>query len=145
MKREMNLNQPIWDGDRSNPKVGIAHFRLLNKKEEVAKGNAKIRIFINFKETDHKSPVGWKLLYPFPFDMKCTEVAKYPTMVLNDFRRTVVHVVPLAHMEEVKHYRSGSPRGRTMPQEEFRKLTEMALAIKKLENEEKMNANRTEN
>jgi hypothetical protein len=145
--REVHIGSPIWDGLRENPIVGIASFRLLNTKGQTHKGN--IRVWIDYKETDTKSPLGWKLLYPFPFDMKCSDIVdNYPTQVLNDFRRTLLYLVPLSHMKENKNYRSGSKKGRTMPQSDFRELANRAnlsgnesalmssLAIKK-ENEMK--------
>ncbi len=134
-KREVHINSPVWDGDRTNPLVGIARWRILDKVGNVAKGN--IRVWIDYKETDTLSPNGWKLMYPYPFDMKCSEVVNYPRQVLNDRNRTVLHIIPISDLKEVHNYRSGSPRGRTMPQEEFAKIRAFAEAVKNEENHAK--------
>jgi hypothetical protein len=127
-KREVHISSPIWDGLRTNPMVGIARWRITNESGDTVKGN--IRIWIDYKETDTLSPNGWKLMYPYPFDIKCSEVVKYPKQVLNDRNRTVLHIIPISDLKEVRNYRSGSPRGRTMPQEEFAKIKAFAEAIK---------------
>jgi hypothetical protein len=130
-KREVHIQSPIWNGTRTVCYVGIARWRVTNDSGDACKGN--IRIWIDYKETDTLSPNGWKLMYPYPFDIKCSEIVKYPRQVLNDRNRTILHIIPISDLKEVRNYRSGSPRGRTMPQEEFAKIRAFAEAVKKEE------------
>lgn len=123
--KEVHINSPIWDGLRTNPLVGIAHRRLLNKTGQISKGD--IRIWIDYKERDHEG--NFKMLYPYPFQMSCKQVTSYPTQVLNDRNRTVLHIVPISALRLVKKYRSGSPRGRTMPQSEFSQIKQSAIKV----------------
>ena len=125
--RELHLREPLWLGDRSNPFVGIARHRVMQNGIP-AKG--KIRIWIDYKETDQENPRGWKLVYPYPFDILCSEVVKYSTQVLNDYHHTVLYLVPIKDLTENKHYRSGSPSGRTMPQSDFQSAIAASNAVK---------------
>ena len=127
--QEVHIKEPGWYGDRSRMYVGIARFRILDKCGVVRRG--KIRIWIDYKVNDPTSPTGWKLAYPYPFDIKCTEVINYQTQVLYDYKHTILHIIPMADLKEVKNYRSGSPRGRTMPQEEFKKIMAFTEAVKR--------------
>ncbi len=121
--RELHLRQPLWLGDRSNPMCGIARHRVLDKQGNPAKG--KIRIWIDYKETDQGNPRGWKLVYPYPFDIECSEVVKYKDMVLNDFNHTVLYIVPLKDMVEYK-----TRRKRTMPQSDFNSIMMASNAVR---------------
>jgi hypothetical protein len=126
-KREVHINSPVWNGDRSQVFVGIAKRRVLDKKGSPARGN--IRVWIDYEERDTASSRGWKLIYPFPFDIKCSDVLKYREQVLNDYNHTVLHIVPISGLHLVKNYRSGSERGRTMPQSDFYKLKQDTVQV----------------
>ena len=121
--RELHLRQPVWYGDRSNPACGIARHRVIDKNGSPAKG--KIRVWIDYKEADQGNPRGWKLVYPYPFDMECSEVVKYAKQVLNDYNHTVLYLVPLKDMVEYK-----TRRKRTMPQSDFNSIMMASNAVK---------------
>ena len=126
---EFHLRQPVWYGDRSDPCVGIARFRVTKEKfnpiidkyvRVPLKGNFKL--YIDYQERDAEGH--FKLVYPHPFVMPCVEIVKYPLMVLQDFYHTPVHIVPLSAMREHKERRK-----RMMPQDEFAQIREHALSI----------------
>ena len=120
--RELHLREPLWLGDRSNPFVGIARHRVMQNGIP-AKG--KIRIWIDYKETDQGNPRGWKLVYPYPFDILCSDVVKYSTQVLNDYLHTVLYLVPIKDLIEFK-----TRRKRTMPQSDFQSAIMASNAVK---------------
>ncbi len=122
--KELHLRSPIWYGDRSNPMVGIARHRVLDKNGNPSKG--KIRIWIDYKEHDETKPSGYKLVYVYPFQIECAEALKYPIQYLNDWNHTALHIIPLSKLTEVK-----TRRKRTMSQDEFRKITELARMLPK--------------
>jgi hypothetical protein len=126
---ELHLRQPIWYGDRSNPCIGIARWRVTKLKfnrisEQYVrvpqKGNFKL--YIDYQKKDAEGNL--RLAYPNPFVMPCVDVIKYPIMVLQDFRHTPVHLVPLSAMREVKERRK-----RMMPQDQFAQIREQAIQI----------------
>ena len=126
---EFHLRQPVWYGDRSDPCVGIARFRVTKEKfnrvidkyvRVPLKGNFKL--YIDYQEKDGEG--NFRLVYPHPFVIKCSDVVKYPPQPLNDYNRTVVHIVPLSAMREAKQRRT-----RTMPQDQFAQIREQALSI----------------
>ncbi len=129
--REVHLRSPIWMGDRSQVYIGIARHRVLDRNGNPAKGN--IRIWIDYKEVDSSNPQGWKLVYPYPFTIKCSQVVEYKRQILNDYNHTVLHIVPLSAMREVKNYRSGSKRGRTMTQDDWNSLIAASNAVKEMQ------------
>lgn len=138
--KEVHINSPIFNGDRSQMFVGIAYFRLLNKSKSLSSGD--IRIWIDYKERDGEG--NYKMLYPFPFQMSCKQVTSFPTQVLNDRNRTVLHIVPISALRLVKKYRSGSPRGRTMPQSEFSQVKQDAIKVAEKQRMEEPKENKVE-
>lgn len=127
--REIHIQEPVWYGDRSNPTVGIAHFRVVHKITAIGTGQVieiphkgYIKVWINYQEKKADGLYG--LVYPHPFVIECSQVLKYPTQPLNDFRRTIVHHVPISAMREHKERRK-----RTMPQDQFAQIREQALQI----------------
>lgn len=119
---ELHIREPLWYGDRSDPVVGIAHFRLVDKAGNPKKGF--ITIWIDYKEKDN-SPAGFKLVYPYPFKILCSDAVNFPPQYLNDYKRTILHIVPISKMIEVK-----TKRRRTMPQDEFKNLIEHAREVR---------------
>lgn len=117
---EIHLRQPVWYGDRSNPAVGIAHFRLV--KDGVPR-RGQIRIWIDYQQIDPATGLQ-KLVYPYPFTMPCQEAIKYPTQVLNDFHRTMLHIIPISKLKPVK-----TRRKRTMPQSQFNRIMQEAQNV----------------
>jgi hypothetical protein len=113
----------VWYGDRSDPAVGIAHFRLVESGSDNPK-KGFITIWIDYKERD-ASDAGFKLVYPYPFRISCADAVWYPTQHLGDFKRTMVHIIPLSKMIETK-----TRRKRTMPQDEFKNLIEHAREVR---------------
>jgi len=114
--REVHIRQPIWDGDRSQVFVGIAQYRVRDEYGFALPG--KIRIWIDYREVNNK------LAYPNPFTIKCSDVLKYRAMELLDHNHTVVHVVPLGAMKEIKERRV-----RIITQPEFQRIKAFTLQI----------------
>jgi hypothetical protein len=121
MPNEIHLKQPVWYGDRSNPCVGIAHFRLV-KDGKPRKG--QIKIWVDYKVTDNNTGLP-TLAYPYPFSIPCIDALKYPTQVLNDFHRTMLHIIPISKLRVIKTHRK-----RTMPQDEFKDIVNQANMVK---------------
>jgi hypothetical protein len=128
--KEVHIREQIHNGDRSDPYVGIAHFRLLTKGK-ISTGD--IRVFIDYQEKviDPEAPNGYryKLTFPLPFQISCQKVALFPSKPLNDYHHTVVHYVPISAMRQVNPAKHGAPRVRTMPQSEFQKIKATAKQI----------------
>ncbi len=127
--KEVHIRQPIWNGDRSQIFVGIAHKRLLNTKGQISSG--AIRVWIDYHESH-------RLAFPYPFQLSCKKIADYPTQILNDYNHTVLYIVPLDAFREVKNYRSGSSRGRSITQDEFKRLKDATLLIAQQQREEEL-------
>jgi hypothetical protein len=121
---ELHLREPVWYGDRTKIHVGVAHFRLVDDYGRPKKGN--IRIWIDWKVKDKNGidPEALVLAYKYPFSISCIKALTYPPQTLNDFRRTVLHIIPLDHLKITK-----TRRKRTMPQDEFKKITDLARQL----------------
>jgi len=130
--REVHIRQPIWNGDRSICYVGIARKRVVDDLGKACRGN--IRVWIDYKETDTQSPMGWKLVYPYPFDIKCADVLNYPKQILNDYNHTILYIIPISDLREVKNYRQGSARGRSITQADFESIKIACAAVKAEQN-----------
>jgi len=112
---ELHLREPVWYGDRSDPCIGVARFRLL-KNGQPRKGF--IQIWIDYKEKAD-TPAGYKLVYPYPYRITHAEALSYPIQYLNDYNHTALHIIPISKLVELK-----TRRKRTMSQDEFNKLVE---------------------
>jgi hypothetical protein len=122
---ELHLRQPIWLGDRTEIHVGIAHFRLVDDYGRPRKGN--IRVWVDWKVKDKNSPDenAMVLAYTYPFVISCAKAITYPTQVLTDVHRTMLHIIPLEHLKVQK-----TRRKRTMSQEDFKVITDLARRLK---------------
>lgn len=116
---ELHLREPVWYGDRTSIHIGIAHFRLVDDYGRPRKGN--IKIWIDWKVKDKQNPDNMVLAYRDPFVISCAKALTYKTQTLLDRNRTVLHIIPI---EDLKVHKER--RRRTMPQDEFRRLTEYA-------------------
>jgi hypothetical protein len=118
---ELHLREPIYYGDRTTMYCGVAHFRLVDDYGKPKKGNIRIWIDLKVKDKNGENPELMVLAYKYPFIISCAKAITYPTQILNDYHRTMLHIIPLDHLK-VQQTR----RKRTMPQEEFKRLTEYA-------------------
>ncbi len=118
---EVHLREPIWYGDRTSIHIGVAHFRLVDDYGRSRKGNIRIWIDWKVKDKNGVDPEAMVLAYKYPFQISCAKALGYPVQVLADFNRTKLHIIPVADLKVQK-----TRRKRTMPQEEFKRLTEYA-------------------
>jgi len=118
---ELHLRQPIWLGDRTAIHIGVAHFRLVDDYGRPRKGNIRIWIDWKVKDKNGTDPDALVLAYKYPFTISCVKALEYLVQVLADFNRTKLHIIPISDLTVTK-----TRRKRTMPQDEFKKLTEYA-------------------
>jgi hypothetical protein len=130
---EVTIREPIWNGDRTEMFVGIARFRLLDDMGYSKKGN--IKIWIDYKIIDKNDPEKrLTLMYKYPFIIKCDQAIKYPIQVLNDYKRTRLHIIPV---KDLKIYKTR--RKRTITSADFKSLMQASNAVK----QERENESRT--
>jgi hypothetical protein len=117
---EVTIREHMHLGDRTNPMVGIAHFRLVKEGCNVGGTPKKgdIVIWDNTLVIDKNDPEQRRVLaYRYPFKISCEKALSYPEMVLLDFRRTRLHLIPIKDLAIKK-----TKRERTMPSDDFQKL-----------------------
>ncbi len=122
MKNEIHIREFLYRGDRSNPAVGIAHKRLVDKNGKPKKGY--FTVWIDTKERDLSHPSRYKLVYPYPFRILCSDALMFPTQYLRDYNHTMLHLIPLSKMAEYK-----TRRKRIDTQDEFERKLKQAEAI----------------
>jgi hypothetical protein len=131
---DFHLKSPLWLGDRKTMHVGIARFRLVDDMGKPKKGN--IRIWIDYKVQDKNDPLNPNrlvLAYKYPFIISCAKALEYPTQILNDFKRTTLHIIPIEDLKVQK-----TRRCRTMPQDEFKNLIEHAREVRARQNQQQV-------
>jgi hypothetical protein len=122
---ELHLHEPGWYGNRDHMYVGIAHFRLVDDSGKPKRGNIKIWIDWKVKDKNSLDPNTMVLAYRDPFVINCEKALTYKTQTLLDYRRTVLHIIPISDLKVHKERRR-----RTMPQDEFKNLIEHAREVK---------------
>jgi hypothetical protein len=65
------------------------------------------------------------LAYTYPFVISCAKAITYPTQILTDVHRTMLHIIPLEHLKIQKTHRK-----RTMSQADFKEITDLARRLK---------------
>jgi len=122
---ELHIRQPIWLGSRTEIHIGIAHFRLVDDYGQPKKGN--IRVWIDWKVKDKNSidENAMTLAYSYPFVISCAKAITYPTQVLTDVHRTMLHIIPIEHLKIQK-----TRRKRTMSQADFNEIVSLARRLK---------------
>jgi len=125
---ELKIHEHMHLGDRTDPMIGVAHFRLVKEGSNIGGTPKKgdIIIWDNTMVTDKNDPEQRKVLaYRYPFKISCERALGYPEHILMDFRRTRLHLIPIRELE-VKITR----RKRTMSQEDFKQITDLARRLK---------------
>jgi hypothetical protein len=122
---ELHLREPIYYGDRTTMYVGVAHFRLVDNYGRPKKGSIKIWIDMKVKDKTGIDPDALVLAYKYPFSIPCYKAVTYPTQILADIHRTMLHIIPLEHLKVQK-----TRRKRTMSQEDFKVITDLARRLK---------------
>jgi hypothetical protein len=118
---ELHLREPIYYGDRTTMYCGVAHFRLVDDYGKPKRGNIRIWIDLKVKDKNGIDPDLEVLAYRKPFIIKCEKALTYPTQILTDRNRTMLHIIPISHLTIGK-----VRRNRTMSQDDFRQITELS-------------------
>jgi len=122
---ELHLREPIYYGDRTTMYCGVAHFRLVDDYGKPKRGNIRIWIDLKVKDKNGIDPDLEVLAYKYPFVISCAKAITYPKQILNDFHKTMLHIIPLSDLQVQK-----TRRKRTMSQADFKEITDLARRLK---------------